>query len=126
LNILRNGEAIGNSDDGRIAIVPGHHELELSNDAAGYREATTIQILPGQVMTLRPELPQSTLDIEARPTAKVLIDGHEMDETPLTQIALTIGVHDVLLRHPDFPDRHVATYIKVGTPTRVSVDLATP
>jgi hypothetical protein len=126
LSILRNGESIGNSEDGRIAIVPGPHELELSNDAAGYREATTIQIVPGQVTTLRPELPQSTLDIEARPTAKVLIDGREVGDTPLTQIALTIGLHEVILRHPDFPDRRVSAYIKVGAPSKVSVDLSTP
>jgi len=126
LSILRNGEAIGNSDDGRLAIAPGHHELELSNSSAGYREAMTIQIAPGQVTTLRPDLPQSTIDIEATPNAKVLIDGREVGETPLTQLALTIGSHDIVLRHPDFADRHVSAFIKVGTPAHVSVDFATP
>jgi hypothetical protein len=126
LSILRNGEAIGNSDDGRLAIGPGHQELELSNDTAGYREAMTIQILPGQVTTLRPDLPQSTIDIESTPNAKVLIDGREVGETPLTQVALTIGAHDVAFRHPDFADRHVSAFIRVGTPAHVSVDFAAP
>jgi hypothetical protein len=126
LSVLRNGEAIGNSDDGRLALAAGNQELELSNTAAGYREATTIRILPGQISTLRPELPQSTVDIESTPTARVSIDGHDLGETPLTQIALTIGPHDILFRHADFPERHVSTFIKVATPAHVSVDLGIP
>jgi hypothetical protein len=126
LTVLRNGEAIGNSDDGRLALGAGNQELELSNTAAGYREATTIRILPGQVTTLRPELPQSTIDIESTPTARVSIDGHDLGETPLAQIALTIGPHDILFRHADFPERHVSAFIKVATPAHVSVDLGIP
>lgn len=126
LSVLRNGESIGNSDDGRLALGAGNQELELSNTAAGYREATTIRILPGQVTTLRPELPQSTIDIESTPTARVSIDGRDLGETPLAQIALTIGPHDILFRHADFPERHVSTFIKVATPAHVSVDLGIP
>ena len=126
LSILRNGESIGNSDDGKLTLGAGNQELELSNTAAGYREATTIRILPGQITTLRPELPQSTLDIESSPNAKVIIDGHEVGETPLAPIALTIGPHDILFKHPDFPDRRVSTFIKVATPAHVSIDLSVP
>jgi hypothetical protein len=100
--------------------------LELSNTAAGYREATTIRILPGQITTLRPDLPQSTLDIESTPNAKVVIDGREVGETPLAPIALTIGPHDIVFKHPDFPDRRVSTFIKVATPSHVSIDLSVP
>jgi len=125
LSILRNGELIGNSDEGRLKIAPGHHEVELSNTAAGYREATTIQVVAGQQTVLRPDLPQSTIDLASTPSAKVLIDGQDVGETPLSQIALTIGSHDILFRHPDFGDRHVTTFIKVGTPARAFVDFST-
>ncbi len=125
LSILRNGELIGSSDDGRLKLAPGRHEVELTNTAAGYREATTIQINAGQQTVLRPDLPQSTIDITATPSAKVFIDGQEVGDTPLSQLALPIGSHDILFRHPDFGDRHVTTFIKVGTPSRASIDFST-
>jgi hypothetical protein len=126
LSILRNGEAIGNSDDGRLAIGPGRHELELSNSATGYREAMAIQITAGRETVLQPELPQSTLDVESTPRARVSIDGRDVGETPLNQLALTIGPHEIVFRHPDFPDKTVSTFIRVGTPAHVTVDLSTP
>jgi hypothetical protein len=126
LSILRNGEAIGNSDDGRLAIGPGRHELELSNSTAGYREAMAIQIMAGRETVLQPELPQSTLDVESTPRARVSIDGRDVGETPLNQIALTIGPHEIVFRHPDFADKTVSTFIRVGTPAHVTVDLSTP
>ncbi len=125
LSILRNGELIGSSDDGRLKLAPGRHEVELTNTAAGYREATTIQIAAGQQTVLRPDLPQSTIDITATPGAKIFIDGQEVGDTPLSQLALPIGSHDILFRHPDFGDRHVTTFIKVGTPSRASIDFST-
>jgi hypothetical protein len=126
LSILRNGEAIGNSDDGRISIGAGRHELELSNSTAGYREAMAIQIVAGRETVLQPELPQSTLDVESTPRARVAIDGRDVGETPLNQLALTIGPHEIVFHHPDFPDKTVSTFIRVGTPAHVSVDLSTP
>jgi hypothetical protein len=125
LSVLRNGELIGNSDEGRLKLAPGHHEVELSNSAAGYREATTIQVIAGRETVLHPDLPQSTIDIQATPSAKIFIDGREVGDTPLLQLALTIGSHDILFRHPDFGDRHVTTFIRVGTPARASVDFST-
>jgi hypothetical protein len=44
----------------------------------------------------------------------------------LAPIALTIGPHDIVFKHPDFPDRRVSTFIKVATPSHVSIDLSVP
>lgn len=126
LTVLRNGEVLGNSDEGRIALGAGHHELELRNDSVGYRAVMSVEIPRGRVVTLPVELPQSTLDISAIPSARVSIDGRPLGITPITQIALPVGPHEVRFEHQDFGERTVTVLVRVGATARATVDFLKP
>jgi hypothetical protein len=41
----------------------------------------------------------------AQPWANVWIDGQPLGRTPVVSIAVAIGTHDVLWRHPDLGER---------------------
>jgi PEGA domain len=122
LIVLRNGELIGNSDEGRIALGAGRHELELRNDSVGYRAVMSVEIPRGRVVTLPVELPQSTLDINATPSARVWIDGRTVGNAPLTQIALPVGPHEVRFEHPDYGEKRVTVLVRVGATAQATVD----
>jgi hypothetical protein len=122
LDIIANGRRIGNSGDGSLPLAPGSHELELINESVDYREVTTVHVSAGQRLVLPVEVPQSTLTVEATPGTRVWVDGREVGEVSRTQLALPIGPHEVLFRHPDFGERRVTALVKVGLSARAAVD----
>jgi hypothetical protein len=122
LRVLRNGELLGTSDEGRLALPAGRQELELVNDAVGYRAVMTVQVPPGRAVPVPVELPQSLLNLSATPTARVWIDGREIGTTPISQLALPVGQHEVRFEHPELGERRMTVLVKVGVTAQASVD----
>lgn len=122
LRVIRNGEWLGTSEDTRLALPPGSHVVSLENDSVGFREQRTIEIVSGRTTEIPVQLPQGALNINARPWAEVFIDGQRVAETPIAQLALPVGVHEIVFRHPTFGERRVTALVKVGVPGRAFVD----
>jgi hypothetical protein len=122
LSVLRNGEMLGSSEEGRLALPAGRQELELVNDAVGYRSVMTVQVPPGRALTLPVELPQSLLNVTATPSARVWVDGREVGNTPLRQLALPVGQHEVRFEHPEYGERRMTVLVRVGATTQAAVD----
>ena len=74
-------------------------------------------------MTIRQDPPKGVLALNALPWAEVWIDGEKAGETPLGNLSLAVGSHDVLFHHPDLGDRRQSVVVSMKTPTRISVDL---
>jgi hypothetical protein len=123
VQILENGRVVGSSDFERIMLPVGRHDLELVNTSLGYRERRTVQITAGQTTTLRPDWPRGSMAINAIPWAEVLVDGARVGETPIGNIAVPIGSHEVLFRHPELGERRMSVTVTVGEPLKVGVDL---
>ena len=123
VEIWENGALIGSSRTARFMLSPGSHSLDIVNQLLHYRDHQTIAVTAGQTTPLRLVAPQGTLSVNAKPWADVWIDGSRIGETPIGEIPLSIGSHDVLLRHPDLGDRHVQALVRVGDVTRVTQDL---
>jgi hypothetical protein len=75
----------------------GRHELEFRLKAATRKES--IEIARGKETSVEIDWnrkPQGSLRVEARPTpARVLVDGKDRGEVPLTLTDLTVGTHTV-------------------------------
>ena len=67
------------------------------------------------------QLPNGRLSINAMPWADVLIDGKPAGQTPLANLTVVIGEHEIIFRNPQFPEQKQTTTVKAETPTRVSV-----
>ena len=102
---------------------PGSHSIDVVSQLLGYRDHRTIAVTAGQNTSLRVAAPQGTLSVNATPWADVWVDGTRVGETPIGEIPLSIGSHDVLLRHPEFGERRVQSLVRVGEVTRVIQDL---
>ena len=57
---------------------------------------------------------------------EVWIDGEKVGETPMGNLPVTIGTHEILFRHPDLGERRRVTTVTLTAPARVSVDMGKP
>jgi serine/threonine-protein kinase len=114
---------IGNSDAEKIMMASGRHDLELVNETLGYRATRSIQVPPGKVASLSVEMPQGTININAAPWAEVFIDGRRVGDTPIGNLSIAIGPHEVLFRHPQLGEKRQAVSVTLNAPVRLSVDM---
>jgi hypothetical protein len=121
--VRENGRLIGTSDTDKIMMATGRHDVELVNDTLGYRATRAIQVPPGKVAAIALEMPQGTININASPWAEVFIDGRRAGETPIGNLPLTIGPHEVLFRHPQLGEKRQAVSVTLNAPVRLSVDM---
>jgi hypothetical protein len=123
VQIFENGVLIGNSDAARLLLPVGRHELEFANDTFAYRVRRTVQITARQAAALSLEPVTGTLSVNAQPWAEVWIDGRRIGETPIGNLALPIGNHDLLVRHPQLGERRQTVAVGASGPSRVGIDL---
>ena len=126
VQILEDGRPIGTNLSDRIMVSAGRHEIEIVNEAVGYRVSRTLQVTAGKVSAIKLDLPQGTLSLNAQPWAEVWVDGERVGETPIGNLSIPIGSHSVLFRHPEFGERHQTALVTVKGPVRLSVDMRKP
>ena len=123
VEVRENGRLLGTTDTDRIMLAAGRHEIELSNDTLGYRATRAILVPPGRVAPISVDLPQGVINMNATPWAEVFIDGRRVGETPLGNLPVTIGPHEVIFRHPQFGEKRQAVSVTLNAPVRVTVDM---
>jgi hypothetical protein len=120
LTVMRGGDVLGNSSAGAITLPAGVHQIELVNAALGFRETQSVTVAAGQERTIQVTLPTGTVSFNAQPWAQVSIDGASVGETPLANVPITIGTHEVVFRHPDLGERRESIVVRAGVATRVT------
>lgn len=123
IEVHENGRLIGTTEADRIMMAAGRHDIELVNDTLGYRVARSIQVPPGKVTPLAVDLPQGVLNVNASPWAEVWIDGRRVGETPIGNLPMSIGPHEVVFRHPQLGEKRQAVSVTLKAPVRLSVDM---
>jgi hypothetical protein len=123
LQIMENGRLLGSSGAGSIVLAAGAHQLDLVNTALGYRSRESVAVKVGEVASLGVSLPNGRLSINAVPWAEVWIDGKLAGETPLGNLSIPIGEHEVLFRHPQLGERRQSATVRPDAVTRVSANL---
>ena len=123
LQIFEEGRLLGSSESDRIMVSVGRHELLLVNEAIGYSQAQVVNVTPGRLTPIKPRWPNGAMSFNAIPWAEVWIDGQQVGETPLANVSVAIGTHDVLFRHPELGEKHVRSVVTPAAPAKVSVDM---
>jgi hypothetical protein len=95
------------------------------NGATTSRPAESARVA-GQVAASSLALPDGLLNINAAPWAEVSVDGRALGTTPLGNIRLPLGNHDVTFHHPQLGDRTVRVLVTATGAARVSIDLRQP
>ena len=123
LEIREDGRVVGTTDADRLMLAAGAHTIELVNETLGYRVTRTVQVMPGKVASLAVDLPKGVVNLNAMPWAEVWVDGQRVGETPIGNLSIPIGPHEVVFRHPQFGEKRHAISVTMSGPTRVSVDM---
>ena len=123
IEIRENGRLLGTTESDKIMMAAGRHDIELVNETLGYRTTRTLQIPPGKVAPISLELPQGVVNLNAAPWAEVWIDGAKVGDTPIGNLALAIGPHEIVFRHPQLGEKRQAVSVTLKAPVRLSVDM---
>jgi hypothetical protein len=123
IEIFEEDRLVGTSDSERVMLASGRHELTLVNEPLGLRMVRTVQVAPGRVLPLAVDLPKGVVHLNASPWAEVWIDGQKAGDTPLGNISLPIGPHEIVFRHPQLGEKRHAVSVTAGVPVRLSVDM---
>jgi len=123
IEIREDGNLIGTTETDRLMLAAGRHVLEFANQTVGYRQSRTVHVVPGKVVALAIELPQGTVNLNASPWAEVWLDGRRIGETPIGNLAVPIGPHEIVFRHPELGEKKHAVSVTTAAPVRLSVSM---
>jgi hypothetical protein len=124
LQVLEGERVLGSSSDGPVVFTAGKHEVDFVNSALGYRSHQTVDIKAGQIVPMKISPPDGRVSVNAVPWAQVSIDGKVIGETPLANLPLPVGEHEITFRHPQLGEQTQKVIAKSGALTRVSATFA--
>ena len=116
------GQLRGSSTDGNLTLPAGTRTVTVVNTQLEFRQSLPVTVQPGQPGRLSVPLPRGSLSINALPWAEVWVDGSAVGTTPLANLVLPIGSHEVVWRHPTLGERRQTVVVKTQTPARIGVD----
>jgi hypothetical protein len=123
VQIFEKNRLIGTSQTDRLMMSAGRHDVDIVNDTIGYRSTRTVQVAAGKTTPIKIEFPKGTIALNAVPWAEVWVDGEKIGETPIGNLSLSLGPHEVVFRHPELGEQRHAALVTLKAPARLSVDL---
>ena len=123
VQLFENGRLLGSNRIDRIMLPVGRHEIDIVNESLGYQERRTVQVAAGQMASVTLKWPTGGLSINAVPWAQAFVDESPVGETPIANIQVPIGQHEITFRHPQLGERRLPVTVTAGQPARVGIDL---
>jgi hypothetical protein len=124
VDVVEHDEVIGTSGTAKIMLAAGRHDVVLRNHVVGYEAPRTIEVVPGRVASVEVNPPTGLLNVNATPWADVLIDGRPAGQTPLGNLKVAVGPHQITFRHPQLGERTERIVITAASLNRIAADLS--
>jgi hypothetical protein len=122
LQVLEGGKLIGTSNTDRIMLPPGKHTFQLMNSAFGFDAPLTVQVRGGKTETPAVTLPTQSVSINVQPWADVWLDGTAIGTTPLANLSVAIGNHEIVWKNPQLGERRKTIAVTTQAPVRLGLD----
>ena len=122
VQVYEDGVEVGRSASGRLLLPAGTHTLVLVNEALEVSQQREITIAARRTVSLALDAPTGVLHVNAQPWATVWVDGRRAGDTPIGNLVLPVGEHEVLLRHPQLGEERRTVVVGARTPARVGVE----
>jgi hypothetical protein len=121
VDIAREGQSIGTSEQSRLMLPPGRHKVTLSNKELAFSQTQDVDIEPGGVRTVTIN-PKGTVSINAVPWAEVSLEGAKLGETPLAGIQVPLGTREFVFKNPQFGEKRLTVTVRATPPTTIAHD----
>src|SRR5262249_25532466 len=122
MQVFEDGRLIGTTKTERVMLPTGSHQFQLVNEALEFRTTASVQIVAGKTTNATIAVPSGSLSVNALPWADVEIDGRQVGTTPLANISVPIGSHEIVWKHPQRGERRRTIAVTAGSPARVGID----
>ena len=86
--------------------------------------APTAAPVRSKIAPIRIDPPKVAVSINVRPWADVFVDGHSVGQTPIWNLLVPIGSHDVVFRHPRLGERKQTVVVSADGPNRFAADFS--
>jgi hypothetical protein len=122
VQVLESGKALGTGSAWRLLLPAGRHELDLVSRSFDFRTTSVVNVVRDRTVPVSVPLPNGSLSLNALPWADVWLDGKPVGTTPLGNLPVTVGSHEVTWRHPQFGERRQTVSVGATTPVRIGID----
>ncbi len=124
LRLIENGQLLGVSGSAPMTLSAGSHKFEFVNEQLELNVSRTVTIDRGKTTRISVPVPNGTMFANAAPWAEVFIDGRSAGVTPLGNLAVPVGTHEITWRHPQLGERKRTVTVGARTPVRLSMDFS--
>jgi hypothetical protein len=121
LKVLENGRVLGTVGRASLMVRPGRHYFEFVNQPLGLKLRQYVDAAPGQSVTVPLELPVGMMNLYADQAAEVYVDGQKVGETPLSSLAVPLGMHDVVFRDARYGEVRYTVSVTLAAPVNLNV-----
>jgi hypothetical protein len=118
-------KAIGASSQGRLAVPAGRRVLTFTNQSLNFEETREVEIEAGSLERLVLSPPTGVINFSADAPAEVFLDGRPLGPTPLANIAVSLGTHEVLFSHPRLGEVRYTVLVALGPAYRLHATMQT-
>ena len=120
LKVLQGDKVLGSTADGPIIAQAGTYQLDLINTTYGFRSRRPVTFRAQQITKLDVTIPPGRLSVNAQPWAEISIDGQPKGDTPLANLSVSVGEHEIVFRHPELGERRQTVVVRADQPARAS------
>jgi serine/threonine-protein kinase len=124
LQVLEGGAVIGTTTAARLMLPAGRHDLMVSSTLLGFQSPLHVDVQNGKSTLATVPVPNGSVSINALPWATVTLDGRDLGTTPIANVDVPLGTHDLILKHPQFGERRQSVLVTAKTPVRLVIDLS--
>ena len=123
LEVFEGDRRLGSTATGIVPAPAGRHDVDLVNSVLGFRSRQVVDVRAGEVVAVTVSPPNGRININAVPWAEVLIDGKSVGETPIGNLSIPLGEHEIVFRHPQLGEVRRTAVVRSDALTRVSANL---
>jgi hypothetical protein len=117
------GRAIVLDERNQALLSPGPHDIRVDNRELAYHSVLHVEIEPGKTASISVVPAPSSLSVTASAPAEVLVDGQKVGDTPLTNVPVSLGTRDIVVKSATGVTRRFTTTV-TSAPVHLDVDFS--
>jgi hypothetical protein len=119
--VFDKAKALGTVRSGRFPVSAGRRQITFANDELQYEENRDVDVPAGEVtrVVLSPPTGMLNFTSDTNHETEVFLDDRPLGPTPLRNVQVSLGTHEVLFRHAKWGEQRYTILVSLGSPARL-------